>query len=37
MTIREWWRYVREDRIGIVFCVVAAAFAVWAFATGHLP
>jgi hypothetical protein len=36
MTRQEWWRYVREDRLGLTLAVVMVAFAVWAFVTGHL-
>jgi hypothetical protein len=37
MTRQEWWRYVREDRIGLACLAVAIGGVAWAFATGHLP
>ena len=37
MTQQEWWRYVREDRLGLILLVVAGGLIVWAVASGHLP
>jgi hypothetical protein len=38
MTVRQWWKYVREDRLGFAcLCVVALASVGWALATCYLP
>ena len=37
MTRQEWWRYVREDRLGLVLLVVSAGLIAWAIASGRLP
>ena len=34
---QEWWRYVREDKIGLVLLVVFAGLIAWVIASGHLP
>ena len=37
MTRQEWWRYVREDKIGLWMIVLVLGGLAWAIASGHLP
>jgi hypothetical protein len=37
MTRQEWWRYVREDKIGRWTIVLMLGGLAWAIASGHLP
>lgn len=29
MTFREWWGYVKQDRLGLGFCLVLCAVVAW--------